>query len=381
MLGNFHLGNVTLEQLQDFQRWENEIMQNLDNLGIDPGTTFERLPLDPALEQAAQMQAMNNAAAALQAQQNIQAAPVDQDPIAQGIQNNGDIAFPTFEPVHLDANQLANIVSAGLAKVEEASDFDHNTEMAPEHDVDAEGEPVDYQNLIGCPNPVPMASEDVAALVRLSALPTDQLSQVITELQTSLQAREINNMMLGEEMDIDQPEQVDGIPTFADAPLSATNNIQNVQVQAQPTQTANRSRPDISSFPLPDTTRESRDQYLIDRRADGFTYREIKDAGGYKEAEATLRGRWRTLTKDPEQRLRRPVWEQNDLSLLRSVTYRWFKDNNKRIGDARPPWKILAQEMFDEGASYHFGSGTISKMWEIVHARDRVNLANSNSNA
>ncbi|UPL01562.1 hypothetical protein LCI18_012496 [Fusarium solani-melongenae] len=63
-------------------------------------------------------------------------------------------------------------------------------------------------------------------------------------------------------------------------------------------------------------SRESRDQYLIDRRADGFTYREIKDAGAYKEAEATLRGRWRTLTKDPEQRLRRPVWEQNDLEML-----------------------------------------------------------------
>ncbi|KAL6363941.1 hypothetical protein LRP88_03372 [Fusarium phalaenopsidis] len=61
--------------------------------------------------------------------------------------------------------------------------------------------------------------------------------------------------------------------------------------------------------------RASRDQYLIDRRADGFTYREIKEAGGYAEAEPILRGRWRTLTKEPEQRLRKPVWKQHDLEM------------------------------------------------------------------
>ncbi|KAJ4169818.1 hypothetical protein NW754_005965 [Fusarium falciforme] len=389
MFENFNF-DVTVEQLQAYQQWEAAIMQNLRNLGIDPGTTFEPLVIDPALEQAIQMQAMNNAAVAPQAQQNIQAAPVvAQEPIAQGIQNNGDIVFPTFDPVHLDANQLANIVSADSAKVEQATGSDHDTEIASggEDDVDAEGEPAYFQDLIGFPNPVPMASEDVAALVRLSALPIDQLSQVIVDLQNSLRLREIN-MMPGEEMDIDQPEQIDGIPTFADAPLSGTNDIQNVQVHAQPTQTANRPRPDIRSFPPPDhNSRASRDQYLIDRRADGFTYREIREAGGFVEAEPTLRGRWRTLTKDPEQRLRKPKWEQNDLVLLRRVTYRWFTDNNKQVGDARPPWKILAQEMFDEGASYHFGSGTISKMWDIVYATDRDNalqeiaLANANANA
>ncbi|KAI8671687.1 hypothetical protein NCS57_00644500 [Fusarium keratoplasticum] len=385
MFENFNF-DVTVEQLQAYQQWEAAIMQNLHNLGIDPGTSFEPLVIDPALEQAVHMQAMNNVAVAPQAQQNIQVAPVaPQEPIAQGIQNNGDIGFPTFDPVHLDANQLANIVSADTAKVEQATDSDHDTGIASDDDVDAEGEPADFPGLIGFPNPVPMASEDVAALVRLSALPTDQLSQVILDLQNSLRLREIS-MMPGEEMDIDQPEQIDGIPTFADAPLSATNDIQNVQVQAQPTHNANRPRPDIRSFPPPDHTRESRDQYLIDRRADGYTYREIKEAGGYDEAEPTLRGKWRTLTKEPEQRLRKPKWEQHDLELLRTVTYRWFTDNNKQVGDARPPWKILAQEMFDEGASYHFGSGTISKMWEVVHARDRDNalqeiaLANANSN-
>jgi hypothetical protein len=62
------------------------------------------------------------------------------------------------------------------------------------------------------------------------------------------------------------------------------------------------------------SSRASRDQYLIDRRADGYNYREIKEAGGYAEAEPTLRGRWRTLTKEPEQRLRKPVWKQHDVS-------------------------------------------------------------------
>ncbi|WAO89109.1 Hypothetical protein NCS54_00648700 [Fusarium falciforme] len=67
-------------------------------------------------------------------------------------------------------------------------------------------------------------------------------------------------------------------------------------------------------LPGPMASRASRDQYLIDRRADGYTYREIKEAGGYAEAEPTLRGRWRTLTKKPEQRLRKPKWEQHDVS-------------------------------------------------------------------
>ncbi|KAM6505071.1 hypothetical protein FSOLCH5_014990 [Fusarium solani] len=68
-------------------------------------------------------------------------------------------------------------------------------------------------------------------------------------------------------------------------------------------------------LPGPMSSRASRDQYLIDRRADGYNYREIKEAGGYAEAEPTLRGRWRTLTKEPEQRLRKPVWKQHDLEM------------------------------------------------------------------
>ncbi|KAM6527813.1 hypothetical protein FALCPG4_008853 [Fusarium falciforme] len=77
-------------------------------------------------------------------------------------------------------------------------------------------------------------------------------------------------------------------------------------------------------LPGPMASRASRDQYLIDRRADGYTYREIKQAGGYAEAEPTLRGRWRTLTKEPEQRLRKPKWEQHDLEMLRVESLCFF---------------------------------------------------------
>ncbi|EEU39867.1 uncharacterized protein NECHADRAFT_79518 [Fusarium vanettenii 77-13-4] len=370
---------ITPEDLERYRQWQTMLQQHNDSWNIGPNSPFAApLPIDPALERNVMMRhAMNNPVAAPHVQQNIQPAPVAvQEPIAQGIQNNvgSEIVFPAFEPVHLDTNQLANIASADLAKIEQAADSDHNTDIASydEDDVDAEGEPADFQDSIGLfPNPVPMSSENVAAIAHLSTLPPDQLAQVIVDLQNQLRLRE-NDMMSGEEMDIDQPEQIDGIPTFADAALSGLNNIQNNQVQSQVDQTANNSRPDIRSFPRPDGTRASKDRYLLDRRADGYTYKEIKEAGGFSEAEPTLRGRWRTLTKDPQHRLRSPTWKYNDIVLLRKVTYDWFTANKLTPeSGVRPPWKILAQQMFDRGASYHFGSGTISKKFADVYAADQ----------
>jgi hypothetical protein len=54
MFENFDF-RVTTEQMQAYQQWQAAIMQNFRNLGIDPGTTFEPLAIDPALEQAVQV--------------------------------------------------------------------------------------------------------------------------------------------------------------------------------------------------------------------------------------------------------------------------------------------------------------------------------------
>jgi len=59
--------------------------------------------------------------------------------------------------------------------------------------------------------------------------------------------------------------------------------------------------------------RAARDEYLLDAKRKGMTYREIRLKGGFTEAESTLRGRYRTLTKSKENRVRKPEWEDKDV--------------------------------------------------------------------
>lgn len=61
--------------------------------------------------------------------------------------------------------------------------------------------------------------------------------------------------------------------------------------------------------------REAQDQYLIKSKLSGMSYKEIKEQGKFKEAESTLRGRFRTLTKSKDQRVRKPQWQERDVSL------------------------------------------------------------------
>ena len=67
----------------------------------------------------------------------------------------------------------------------------------------------------------------------------------------------------------------------------------------QPANTGGRAR---------NIDREDMDKKLVEWKRDGLTYREIKLRGGWGLEESTLRGRYRTLTKPKEQRLRKPVW-------------------------------------------------------------------------
>jgi hypothetical protein len=60
---------------------------------------------------------------------------------------------------------------------------------------------------------------------------------------------------------------------------------------------------------------DSRDAFLLECKRKGMSYREIKKIGHFEEAESTLRGRFRTLTKRKEQRVRKPQWQAKDVSL------------------------------------------------------------------
>jgi hypothetical protein len=59
---------------------------------------------------------------------------------------------------------------------------------------------------------------------------------------------------------------------------------------------------------------DERNKFLIDCKRRGLSYKDIKRVGGFKEAESTLRGRYRTLTKSKEQRVRKPKWQDKDVS-------------------------------------------------------------------
>ena len=58
----------------------------------------------------------------------------------------------------------------------------------------------------------------------------------------------------------------------------------------------------------------SRDDELLKLRRQGISYREIKQKYGFTEAESTLRGRYRTLTKSKDRRVRKPIWKDRDVS-------------------------------------------------------------------
>ena len=62
--------------------------------------------------------------------------------------------------------------------------------------------------------------------------------------------------------------------------------------------------------------RSEKDQFLLEARAKKMTYKEIREIGGFTEAESTLRGRYRTLTKARHARVRRPHWTQADVSAV-----------------------------------------------------------------
>ncbi|KAJ4398410.1 hypothetical protein N0V85_006292 [Neurospora sp. IMI 360204] len=62
--------------------------------------------------------------------------------------------------------------------------------------------------------------------------------------------------------------------------------------------------------------RADQDALLVLLRKQGKSYKQIRQQGRFTEAESTLRGRYRTLTKSREQRVRKPEWTDKDLRLL-----------------------------------------------------------------
>lgn len=64
---------------------------------------------------------------------------------------------------------------------------------------------------------------------------------------------------------------------------------------------------------------KEQNRLLLRWRSQGMSYKTIKERLGINEAESTLRGRLRTLTKPKSQRLRRPQWMGKDVCVFNTL--------------------------------------------------------------
>ncbi|KAJ5591848.1 uncharacterized protein N7459_002217 [Penicillium hispanicum] len=116
---------------------------------------------------------------------------------------------------------------------------------------------------------------------------------------------------------------------------------------------------------------DTRNAFLIECKQRGLSYRDIKRIGGFKEAESTLRGRFRTLTKAKDQRVRKPKWLDTDIKLLCEAVNIFSKGTAAcALYALQPPkvsWKKVAQYICAHGGSYQFGNATCKKKWCEIH--------------
>lgn len=105
---------------------------------------------------------------------------------------------------------------------------------------------------------------------------------------------EVNNLAFIPAANVDPP---------ADMAPNSTDGTRNPSLPTTPARTNDLGRRD-----------NSRDQQLLDLKKSGLSYKEIKEQYNFPEAESTLRGRYRTLTKTREDRVRKPEWKPADVS-------------------------------------------------------------------
>ncbi|KAJ5622414.1 hypothetical protein N7528_005646 [Penicillium herquei] len=160
---------------------------------------------------------------------------------------------------------------------------------------------------------------------------------------------------------------------------------------------------------------DARNSLLVEWKRSGLSYKDIKRIGNFKEAESTLRGRFRTLTKAKERRVRKPKWQEKDIELLREAvkihTEKTTPDSypepssfppwshselgessehprqsldgsctrtcpssapSKQLGQIhsqppKVPWKKVSEYISAHGGSYEFGNATCKKKWCEIH--------------
>lgn len=193
------------------------------------------------------------------------------------------------------------------------------------------------------------------------------------------------------------------INTFQQSSPSSGSNARGTVVQSrEPRREVHRSTSTQEAIGPPRTPEEEskrnvENRLLVDGKAAGLTYKEIRSRinrrFGGDVAESTLRGRHRAMTKQKKDRVRKPTWMPKDVSrpahlflsladlfqlrLLREVVQQQLDhiDDNPRPIDAtsrlnKVSWKKVGEQIVHRGGSYHFGNSTCKKKWLEITQQD-----------
>ena len=106
---------------------------------------------------------------------------------------------------------------------------------------------------------------------------------------------------------------IDLCPTSSTDPVNYTTSPLSVRGSVTSVDEDHQVR--SQSLAISEVRRHAKDDFLVRSKRSGMSYRDIRCKGNFKEAESTLRGRYRTLTKCREQRVRKPQWHPKDVSL------------------------------------------------------------------
>lgn len=111
-----------------------------------------------------------------------------------------------------------------------------------------------------------------------------------------------------------QPAQLTDPATLYSQVGTSSGRVQNTaEVPSTP---AKPSKAAVPRGRLGKVGKDPRDAWLVEMKQKGMSYKAIKDNGNFAEAESTLRGRFRNLTKDKNTRVRKPTWQDHDVSYL-----------------------------------------------------------------
>ncbi|KAK4083631.1 uncharacterized protein Triagg1_1293 [Trichoderma aggressivum f. europaeum] len=107
--------------------------------------------------------------------------------------------------------------------------------------------------------------------------------------------------------------------------------------------------------------RAEKDLFLIESRRQNISYKDIKRLGNFAEAESTLRGRYRTLTKEKKDRVRDPKWTDIDVDLLKEAVR--VLAHGLHPDRAKLSWMAVSRYITNHGGSYEFGFSTCHRRW------------------